>query len=81
MAIRPISSFFFYRQSKKRKFKDNKFGHGGKKKRSKYNTAKSSASVDDYNPHIHGNKSKKSGNNKSKASKFTNKNKPKKNRK
>ena len=47
--------------------KNTKYGYGGQKKRSKYNTAKSSAETNDYNPRINGNKSKK----------FKNKNKPK----
>lgn len=62
--------FFAFRLSKKRKFKDNKYGFGGKKKRSKYNTSDSSANVDDFNPRIHGKISKNK--------KFQNKNKPKK---
>ncbi|XP_005110722.1 probable rRNA-processing protein EBP2 [Aplysia californica] len=37
------------RPNKKREFKNKKFGFGGQKKRSKYNTAESSADVSDFN--------------------------------
>merc|ERR1711860_194734 len=36
--------------NKKREFKNKKFGFGGQKKRSKYNTAESAADVSDFNP-------------------------------
>ncbi|XP_069126555.1 probable rRNA-processing protein EBP2 [Argopecten irradians] len=38
--------------NKKREFKNKKYGFGGQKKRSKMNTAKSSADMSDFNPHV-----------------------------
>lgn len=62
-----------FRPSKKTKYKNEKFGFGGRKKRSKYNTAESYAEA--YkNPT---NKMKRGV--KKTPSKFVNKNKPKKN--
>ncbi|XP_033737670.1 probable rRNA-processing protein EBP2 [Pecten maximus] len=48
-----------FHANKKREYKNKKFGFGGQKKRSKMNTAKSSADMSDFNPHIH---QKKHGN-------------------
>ncbi|XP_021365970.1 probable rRNA-processing protein EBP2 [Mizuhopecten yessoensis] len=56
--------------NKKREFKNQKFGFGGQKKRSKMNTAKSSADMSDFNPSVHQTKhSYKSGGKKSNAKK------------
>jgi len=38
-----------FKSGKKREFKNKKFGFGGQKKRSKYNTAESAADVSDFN--------------------------------
>ena len=59
-------SFTTYRPNKKRDYKNKKYGFGGQKKRSKHNTAKSSASMAGYSAKKHG----------SVPSKYQNKNKP-----
>lgn len=62
--------------NKKSQYKDKKYGFGGKKKRSKYNTAESSA---DYSDLKRQNFNKKKFINKNKSNKkFVNKNKPNK---
>lgn len=50
--------------NKKRQYKNQKFGFGGQKKRSKMNTASSSADMSDFNPRVHQKKfsNKASGN-------------------
>jgi rRNA-processing protein EBP2 len=60
------------RKSKKSEFKDKKFGFGGRKKRSKYNTADSYA--EPYNMKKNNKNMKMKMNNKN-AKKFVNKNK------
>ena len=45
-----------YRPNKKREYKNKKFGHGGQKKRSKFNTAKSAADMSEFNPKVNNNK-------------------------
>ena len=42
-----------FRVNKKREFKDKKFGFGGQKKRSKYNTKKSFGDSSDFNVKKH----------------------------
>ena len=54
-----------FRANKKRQFKNKKFGFGGQKKRSKHNTAESSAGMGGYSVKKHG----------SVPSKYQNKNK------
>jgi len=51
-----------FQPNKKREFKNKKFGFGGQKKRSKYNTAESSADVSDFSARkAHGKGSAKKG--------------------
>ena len=79
--------FFYLRSGKKADYKEKKYGFGGRKKRSKYNTAESYAEA--YLPKKDrkgnnnkfgdrkGGNSKFNGANKFANKKFTNKNKPK----
>lgn len=69
---------FTFRPSKKANYKEKKYGFGGRKKRSKYNTAESYA--EGYTKKSDKSKGKKNfgNNNKANNKRFTNKNKPKK---
>ena len=50
----PFLSYYIYRPNKKRQSRNLKFGFGGQKKRSKYNTADSSGDLTGYSVKKHG---------------------------
>ncbi len=54
-----ICVFLSLRLSKKQNFKDKKYGFGGRKKNTKYNTAESAADISDFKGKTHHKKTQK----------------------